>query len=134
MSVPITPPKFFSKDGQSATSPQSEFDWQQLQGFFIKLSAKTQSFTSAAQTTIAGSTSGSATFSQPFTGPNYNKVIIHLNALNGTATYTFQFPFTNTPVAVSTSGLSTSLITALSPTAVTVTGTGSTGVLLIEGY
>ena len=89
---------------------------------------------SATQQAITGSTSGTATFSQPFNGSSYKKVIIYLSALLGTATYTFPFPFQNTPVAVSTSGLATSLVTTLNTTTATVTGTTSTGILIIEGY
>jgi hypothetical protein len=86
------------------------------------------------QSTVSGSTSGSAVFSQPFAGSSYKKVIIYCNALLGTASYTFPTAFTNTPVVLMTNGLATTVVTALSTTAVTVTGTTQTGILTIEGY
>lgn len=87
------------------------------------------------KTTVSGSTSGNATFSQICTGLSFKKVTIHLNALNGTASYTFPTAFVNTPAIITTSGtagLAGTIITSLSTTAITVTGSTTTGYLTIE--
>jgi hypothetical protein len=86
------------------------------------------------QQTANGSSSGSAVFSQPAQGSTYKKAIIYLNALNGTASYTFPTPFTHTPTVGSTNGLATTKVTSLSTSSVTVTGSTDTGILYIEGY
>lgn len=84
----------------------------------------------AAQTTVAGSVSGNAVFSTPFNGASYKYVIAYCNSLNGTAAYTISF--TNTPVVTfASSGLSASTLTTSS---LVVSGSSTTGYLILEGY
>lgn len=83
------------------------------------------------QTTVNGSTSGSATFSQVHQGGNFGLIIINLNNLNGTATYNFPRAYTNTPFAL---GPQAAAATTISTTSVTVTGAGTTGQLVLMGF
>ena len=83
------------------------------------------------QTTISGSTSGSGIFVMPHQGAAYRMVMMRSASLNGTATWTFPTAFTYTPsVTFTDSGLS---VTSISTTSVTITGTGTTGIVKIEG-
>jgi len=83
----------------------------------------------AAQSTVSGSTSGSAIFAMPQQGVG-KTVYCHSTALNGTATYTFPAAFTYTPVVTVTSAGLT--VTSISTTGVTVTGTGTSGLVKLE--
>jgi hypothetical protein len=87
----------------------------------------------AAQTVVNGSSSGTATFSQPFIGSSFKMVVIYCAALSGTASYTFPVAFSKTPNAIATSAVATSVATSVSTTAVTVTG-AATGFLVLVGY
>lgn len=89
---------------------------------------------STTQTVVNASTSGTVTFSQPFQTSSYKKVIIYCSTALGTASYIFPSPFVNTPAIITTNELPSSLVTTLTTTAVTVTGSSSIGFIIIEGY
>jgi hypothetical protein len=88
----------------------------------------------APQTTVTCSTSGTAIFTQPEQGLSDKKVIAHLAACNGTASYTFPQPFINTPGIFASSTVASGLVTSLSTTATTITGTTSTGTIVLEDF
>jgi hypothetical protein len=88
----------------------------------------------SSQTTVAGSTSGSAVFSQPFQGAYYKKIIVLLQSLDGTASYTFPNSFAQMPDYFIGASAIGATLTALSTTAVTVSGLPSSGVIVLEGF
>lgn len=86
----------------------------------------------ASQTTVSCSTSGNAVFSEPEVGPSYKTVIVHTAACVGTASYTYPIAFSFAPMVISQS--LTAIAGTPSATAVTITGTTSTGFLELVGY
>ncbi len=94
-----------------------------------------QDLANSTQTTVACSTSGSAVFSEPIAGSADKKVLIHLSACVGTASYTFPTAYANIPSVFASNNVTSSIITAVSTTAVTVTGTTTTtGSITLEDY
>jgi len=87
-----------------------------------------------AQSTVSCSTSGTAVFSEPLAGATNKKVLIHLSACVGTASYTYPVSFTNAPSVFASNNVAASIATSVSTTAVTVTGATSTGALMLEDY
>jgi hypothetical protein len=90
----------------------------------------------ATQYSTPCSVSGTATFSQPLVGATDKKVLIHLAACNGTAAAGYAFPvaFVNTPGIFASSTVSASLVTTLTNVSVQITGTTSTGTIVLEDY
>jgi hypothetical protein len=78
---------------------------------------------------VNGSSSGTAVFSEPWRGAARKEVVIQLANLNGTASWTYSMPFGATPVVVN----SDAAVTSVSATSVTVTGSGTSRTILLEG-
>lgn len=89
----------------------------------------TSGLAASAQTPVTCSTSGTAIFGQPFSGPDYSAISVQSIACNGTASYTYPRAFTYTPSA---GGAKSAFATTISTTAVTVTGDGTSGFLKLE--
>lgn len=84
----------------------------------------------ATQTVVNCSTSGTVTYSEPFSGPSYKQVVAYAAACVGTASYTYPIPFSISPdVEGGLAGISSA-----NASSVTVTGTTSTGWVFLKGY
>ncbi len=77
---------------------------------------------------------GNIIWSMPTQGSAYKKVVIYFFNATGSINITFTVPFTILPVVMTTSGLTSAPVSALTTTGCTLTGAGTTGVLFIEGY
>ncbi len=91
-------------------------------------------FSEATQTSVNGSTSGTAVFSQPEQGGSLKIVIIKMTTLLGTASYTFPTAFATTPSVVASDDAAAGIVTSKSTTACTVTGTTTSGSIMLIGY
>lgn len=92
----------------------------------------------ATQTSVAG-TAGTALFSEPEQGTSYKHVVIYLNGLTGSAAYTYPAAFSHVPnvgfgAQTTPTPLTNSNISAISATAITVTGTTATGFIILDGF
>lgn len=90
--------------------------------------------TGETQTVINGSTSGTLSYSQPFIGAFYKKLVLYCSSLIGTATFSFLSPFVDVPAVIVSNQVATSVVTSISATAVTITGSTTTGFIILEGY
>lgn len=92
---------------------------------------------SVTQTTITGTTAGSAVCSQPFQGSSYKKSIVFLNGYENTTstaqTYAFPVAFAQTPYLArdDSGGASASTTTLTLPASMAA---AKTGWVVVEGY
>lgn len=86
----------------------------------------------ARQVVQLGSTAGSANFAQTVQESLHKRVIIYVDGLTGTASYTFPKAFSHVPQILSQT--LTGIVTSLTTTGVTVTGAASTGFIELSGY
>ena len=84
------------------------------------------------QTTVNGSISGHLICSMPIRTSTYKKVIIDINGMSGTATYTFPVAFTKQPEITSEAAAGANQ--GLSTTGMTVDGLSYSRLIIIEGY
>lgn len=112
--------------------------WSVLQTFDYGISTGLVQNT-ATQTTITGTTAGSAVASMPEQGSSYKKVIVYLDGYENDSTtaqtYTFPVAFTNTP-AITNNSASVPGVT-VSTTELSLapdTTTAYTGWIVVEGY
>ena len=84
-------------------------------------------------TNVSGSVGGVCGFQQNFFNVQFKRVSIYCSNLTGTASYTFPNSFSNKPGIFASSTLTSGVVTSLSTSAVTITGTASTGTIVLEG-
>lgn len=89
-------------------------------------------FNPSATQTVVNCATGTVTFSEPIAGASLKEVEIYANNCTGPVTYTFPTAFTNTPQVLSQA--LAAIATSVSTTAVTITGSTSTGFLKLDGY
>jgi hypothetical protein len=70
----------------------------------------------------------------PEQGVADKKVLVHLAACVGAVSYTFPMAFTNTPGIFPSSTVAASLVTSLTTAATTITGSTSTGTIVLEDF
>lgn len=91
----------------------------------------------ATQTTLAGTTSGSAIWSQPVSTPVWKRVVVYLsayyNSTGSAQTITFPTPFTQTPILVANSDPEATVSTTTLTLPASMSG-AVTGWIIIEGY
>lgn len=91
----------------------------------------------AAQTTITGTTAGSAVCSQPFQSPTYKKVVCYLNGYNNTSgsaqTYTFPTAFASTDQFTANSDPLSSISLSVLTLPASMSGP-VTSEVVVEGY
>jgi hypothetical protein len=80
---------------------------------------------------VSGSISGGCQSTQ---GPYGKRYIIRLSALVGTAWITFRAAFAYAPDYLICAGAEGASVTSISTTEVQITGTGQTGVIILEGF
>lgn len=127
---------YFNQNGNvaiGATSMAYKFGVTGTSGFTSTATFAGAINSAITETTVGNSTSGNSTFSEPFAGAAFKKVVVYLDAALGTASYTFPIAFINTPAIVTTNQVGSAVVTSLSTTAITVTGATTTGYITLEG-
>ena len=79
------------------------------------------------------SVSGTATLLVPFNGPAYKRVMLYVTSGSGTATFNYYGSPTFTTIAKVTY-IDSGITVVVTLTTVVVTGTGTSGIVIIEGY
>ena len=87
-----------------------------------------------ARSTINGSTSGSIVVTNPFTGSANRKVIIVLQNLTGTASFSFSQVWSFLPGIFAPTTALAAAVTSLTTSGATITGSGTSGVIILEGF